>query len=166
MINPTPEKTVHWKEGAIDSCIVKPLRKFEDGRGWLGEFFRHDEVPESLHPAMGYLSLTNPDVSRGPHEHKYQTDFFLFFSGSFRLYLWDDRETSPTYGTRQILNVGQENPMIVVIPPGIVHAYWNVGEEAALVINCPNKLYAGEGKAEPVDEIRHEEIENSPFIME
>lgn len=157
---------VTWKEGDIDACIVKPLKKFKDSRGWLGEFFRDDELPESLHPAMGYLSLTNPGISRGPHEHEHQTDLFLFFSGSFRLYLWDDRKSSPTYGCRQILDVGQDNPMIAIVPPGVVHAYWNVGETEALVVNCPNKLYAGKGKAEPVDEIRHEDIENSPFIME
>lgn len=157
---------MNWKDDAIASCTVKPLTKYSDERGWLGEFFRHDELPASLHPTMGYLSLTKPGVSRGPHEHEHQTDLFLFFSGTFKLYLWDDRKESPTYGNRQIVEVGEANPAIAIVPPGVVHAYWNVGDTEALVVNCPNKLYAGEGKKEPVDEIRHEEMENSPFIME
>lgn len=154
-----------WNDTPIDGCIVKPLTQYSDERGWLGEFFRHDELPAELHPAMGYLSLTKPGVSRGPHEHVHQTDLFLFFSGNFRLFLWDDREASATYGCRQILDVGENNPTIAIVPPGVVHAYWNQGDTDALVINCPNQLYAGEGKKESVDEIRHEEMENSPFIM-
>ena len=155
-----------WKEGDIEACSVKPLKKFSDERGWLGEFFRVDELPDMLHPAMGYLSLTKPGISRGPHEHVAQTDLFLFFSGTFRLYLWDARADSPSYGCRQIIDVGEDNPTIAIVPPGVVHAYWNTGNSKALVINCPNKLYAGEGKKEAVDEIRHEDMEDSPFIME
>lgn len=157
---------IEWKEGSIDACIIKSLTKYSDERGWLGEFFRNDELPVSLHPAMGYLSLTHPGVSRGPHEHEDQTDLFLFFSGTFKLYLWDARADSSTYGTRQVLEVGASNPTVAIIPPGVVHAYWNVGDTDALVVNCPNRLYAGKGKKEPVDEIRHEDLENSPFIMD
>ena len=155
-----------WREGEIEGCLIEPLKKFSDARGWLGEFFRIDELPAPLNPVMGYLSLTKPNVSRGPHEHVDQTDLFLFFSGTFRLYAWDARETSPTYGCRLVLDVGEKNPVRAIIPPGVVHAYWNVGDTEALVVNCPNQLYAGEGKQEPVDEIRHEDIENSPFTME
>jgi hypothetical protein len=35
----------------------------------------------------------------------------------------------------------------------------------AYVLNFPDKLYAGQNRSEPVDEIRHEEI-NSPFSMD
>ncbi len=157
---------MNWNDDAIASCTLQPLKQYSDERGWLGEFFRHDELPANLHPTMGYLSLTKPGVSRGPHEHEAQTDLFLFFSGTFKLYLWDARKDSPTYGNRQVIEVGEANPTIAIVPPGVVHAYWNVGETEALVINCPNQLYAGEGKKEPVDEIRHEELENSPFVME
>ena len=44
--------------------------------------------------------------------------------------------------------------MAVWIPPGVVHAYRNVGTIPGLVFNSPNRLYAGYGKREPVDEIR------------
>jgi dTDP-4-dehydrorhamnose 3,5-epimerase len=55
------------------------------------------------------------------------------------------------------LVVGQSSPAAVWIPPGVVHAYRNIGEVPGLVFNAPNRLYAGWGKHEPVDEIRHEE---------
>jgi dTDP-4-dehydrorhamnose 3,5-epimerase len=54
----------------------------------------------------------------------------------------------------------------VLVPAGVVHAYQNVGSDQGIVINCPNRLYAGLGKREPVDEIRHEDDPNTIFTME
>ncbi len=155
-----------WKDAPIDGCAVTPLRKFSDERGWLAEIFRQDELPAALHPVMGYLSQTYPGVARGPHEHRDQTDLFVFFDGVFRLFLWDAREASPTCGHRQVLRLGRDHPAVALVPPGVVHAYRNVGPEAALIFNCPNRLYAGEGKKGPVDEIRHEDRAGSPYAMD
>ena len=58
------------------------------------------------------------------------------------------------------------NPAAVWIPPGVVHAYRNVGDVSGLVFNAPNRLYAGWGKKEPVDEIRHEDAEPGIFPMD
>jgi dTDP-4-dehydrorhamnose 3,5-epimerase len=152
--------------GAIEGCEIRDLTPFEDERGWLAEFFRLDELPSSLQPRMGYLSLTRPGVARGPHEHERQTDLFLFFSGTFRLYAWDMRTASPTYGNRLRMDLGEAQPAVVVVPPGVVHAYRNVGSGDAYIINCPNGLYAGEARRDPVDEIRHEDRMDSPFHLD
>ncbi|CAM3273415.1 dTDP-4-dehydrorhamnose 3,5-epimerase family protein [Rhodothermus bifroesti] len=157
---------MNWQEGPIAGCIIRPLRRFEDSRGWLAEFFRQDELDPTVYPVMGYLSLTHPGVTRGPHEHRKQTDLFVFFHGQLRLYLWDTRPDAPTYGYRQVLDVGEVNPVIVLVPPGVVHAYRNTGTEPALLINCPNQLYAGWGRKEAVDEIRHENRPDHPFTMD
>ncbi len=158
--------SMHWKDAPIDGCLITPLKKFADTRGWLIEFFRQDELPSALHPVMGYLSMTHPSVARGPHEHQDQTDLFVFFNGTFRLYLWDTRREAPTFGHRQVMDLGEANPTVAIVPPGVVHAYRNVGEHDALIINCPNQLYAGEGKQESVDEIRHEDQAESVFVMD
>jgi dTDP-4-dehydrorhamnose 3,5-epimerase len=155
-----------WKDGAIEGCDVTPFKKFHDQRGWLAEIFRRDELPEGLLPAMGYLSMTEPGVARGPHAHRHQTDLFAFFHGTLRVYLWDAREASPTYGCRMVFEAGHERPLILSVPPGVVHAYRNVGDADAVTANFPNQLYAGEKRREPVDEIRYEETESSPFQMD
>ena len=56
--------------------------------------------------------------------------------------------------------MGAEKPCLVFVPPGVVHAYRNVGTEEAFVMNFPDKLYAGWGRKEPVDEIRHEDFDS------
>lgn len=147
-----------FTKGKINDVIITPLKKFVDERGWLVEFFRHDEVAEEFYPVMGYLSVTEPNVQRGPHEHVDQADLFSFIGPSnFKLRLWDNRETSETYRNVMTLFVGADNPQSVIIPKGVVHAYKNVGSVQGMVINCPNQLFMGEGKRAPIDEIRHED---------
>ncbi len=156
-----------YHQGPIDGVIWKPLRKYQDGRGWLCELFRHDEVPAEFHPVMAYISLTEPGAARGPHEHADQADFFGFLGPSnFNLYLWDNRPKSATYLHRVVETVGVDNPMALIVPPGVVHAYKNISSEPGLVFNCPNRLYKGAGRKNPVDEIRHEEERDTPFILD
>ena len=156
-----------FTSGSIKDVIVKNLVKFIDDRGWLTEVFRLDETDPKYVPAMGYISITRPGVARGPHEHVDQSDYFAFIGPSnFKVYLWDNRKDSPTYMTRQIVYAGEDAPKSLIIPPGVVHAYKNIGEQAGMVVNNPNRLYAGKGKKEPVDEIRHEGNPNTPYTLD
>ena len=68
--------------------------------------------------------------------------------------------------SNQRFDGGEENPLFVLVPKGVVHAYKNVGKTDGLVINCPNRLYAGWERKEPVDEIRHEEDDGAPFRLD
>ena len=63
---------------APNGVIVKQLIKFVDERGYLIETFRFDILPEGLNPQMSYVSYTEHGVSRGPHEHRDQTNIFAF----------------------------------------------------------------------------------------
>jgi len=158
---------MQFTAGPIDGVIWKPLNKFHDQRGWLCEMFRQDDVPAEYHPVMAYLSVTEAGVARGPHEHVDQADYFCFLGPSnFKVYLWDNRHKSPTYRHRFTDVVGQDKPMMLIIPAGVAHAYKNVGGEPGVVFNCPNRLYKGPGRKDPVDEIRHEEDKDSPFQLD
>lgn len=154
-------------EGDIQDIVVYELKKYKDDRGWLAELFRHDELDEEFYPAMSYISFTTPGLTRGPHEHLDQADLFCFIGPSvFMLRMWDNREDSPTFNHRMTLFVGDDNPTAVVVPKGVVHGYKNVGAIDGMVINCPNRLYMGAGKREPIDEIRHEDEPDTIFRME
>lgn len=156
-----------FSEGEIKGVVVRKLKKFFDDRGWLTELFRKDELDEEFLPAMSYISSTNPGVTRGPHEHWDQADFFCFIGPSnFKLRVWDNRKDSETFGSMMTMIVGQDNPAAVLIPAGVVHGYRNVGDIDGIVINCPNRLYAGTGRKEEVDEIRHEDDGESTFSMD
>jgi dTDP-4-dehydrorhamnose 3,5-epimerase len=103
-------------------------------------------------------------VVRGPHVHVAQSDCFVFLGpGSFRLYLWDRREKSATNGEKLEIELGESNPSLVIVPPGVVHGYKCISDVPALSINLPDKLYKGINKAEEVDEIRWEKDPQSPY---
>jgi dTDP-4-dehydrorhamnose 3,5-epimerase len=156
-----------FKDSPIQDVVVRPVKRYTDHRGWLMELYRLDELAGEFHPQMAYVSQTLPGVARGPHEHAEQSDCFVFVGpGDFDLYLWDAREGSPTFNHRQKLRAGESNPQLVIVPPGVVHAYRNVSDQPGWVFNCPNRLYAGHGKKEPVDEIRHEDRTDKRFELD
>ena len=155
-----------FRPGKIEGVIWQSLAAHRDERGWLVELFRQDEMAAEVLPAMAYLSETSAGQTRGPHEHLQQTDHFCFIgSTTFHLYLWDNRQESPTYLFHEVAILPAGRAMSVVVPPGVVHAYRNVGAMPGLVANCPNRLYRGEGRGDPVDEIRHEDDPATVFRL-
>ena len=156
-----------YKNGKIHDVVTRKLAKYVDERGWLMELFRHDEIDEEFYPVMTYISQTLPGVARGPHEHVDQADYFCFIGPSnFKVYLWDARKDSETYLKKMVFVAGEDNPVMVIVPKGVVHAYKNIGITNGIVFNAPNQLYAGWNKKEEVDEIRHEDIDDSPFQLD
>ncbi len=156
-----------FTNGKIHDVVVKDLLKHVDERGWLTELYRSDEVPAAYLPVMAYISTTLPNVARGPHEHLTQADHFAFLGPSnFKVYLWDNRQDSPTFMVRQIVYAGEDSPRALIIPPGVVHAYRNVGVKPGMVVNLPNMLFAGKGRRETVDEIRHEIDPGTNFLLD
>jgi dTDP-4-dehydrorhamnose 3,5-epimerase len=156
-----------FQAAEIHGVIIRDLKKYVDSRGWLIELFREDEIDEKFKPAMSYVSVTNAGVARGPHEHVDQSDVFAFIGPSnFKIYLWDDRKASPTYRHKFYFLAGEDAPKSVIIPPGVVHAYKNVGDVPGMVVNMPNRLYAGRNRKSPVDEIRHEDKLETLFILD
>jgi dTDP-4-dehydrorhamnose 3,5-epimerase len=153
--------------GEIADVVVYELKKYYDERGWLCELFRRDDLASEFFPAMSYLSITRPGVTRGPHEHVDQADLFCFLGPSdFHLRMWDNRPESPTFRHVMDVRAGETGPKAVIVPTGVVHAYKNYGTVDGMVVNCPNRLYMGEKRSEPVDEIRHEDDPETEFLMD
>ena len=157
---------MQFKRGEIEGVIVKQLAKFSDERGYLVETFRIDNLSSKLRPVMSYVSYTKPGVARGPHEHMEQTDIFCFMGpGNFKIRLWDNRKDYNSYGNFMELIGGKDNPIQLIVPPGVVHGYKNISEdEMGMVLNYPNKLYGGLNKKEKIDEIRHEDKEDEFYL--
>lgn len=146
----------------IAGVVITELQIHRDGRGWLGEAYRADEADHR--PAMAYLSVTEPGRARGPHEHLYQTDLFVFAGpGEFAVYLYDNRAESPTAGARFEGFFGEGRPVSLLVPPRVIHAYRCISATAGWIVNMPDKLYKGCGRKNQLDEIRHEDKPDSPF---
>jgi len=150
----------------IKDVIIKALKKNTDERGFLIEAWRADWGEIFFSPHMSYVSFTFYNKTRGPHEHKHQTDYFIFGPfGTFALYLWDNRQNSPTFNISMTVHGGEDSPVLVIVPPGVIHGYKCVSEKGGIVFNQPDSLYRGAGGKGKVDEIRHENDPHSKFII-
>jgi len=146
---------------------IEALPVFGDARGTLHELFRVDETPAGFQPLMACTSWTSPGITRGPHEHVGQDDYFTFAGPSaFLVALWDARPGGKGGEEAWLLKTGEPFPSRIYIPHGVVHAYRNVGEKPGLGVNVANMVMPGPGRKGPVDEIRHELNPSSPFQFE
>ena len=143
------------------------MRYITTSRGWLCELFRHDDLPAEFHPVMAYISMTEAGVAAGRTNTSIRADLLLFHRpvALQGLPVGSSRRFADLLA-RQTEIVGVDRPMLLIVPPGVVHAYKNVGGEPGLVFNCPNRLYKGPGRKEAVDEIRHEDQTDSPYRLD
>ncbi len=118
----------------IEGVVFESLDKQIDGRGWQAPVFA-DSSPAANDSAWRLsASETRPGITRGPIEERDRASYLGFTGpGEFRLYLWDCRIDSPTFGARYSTVVGESNPLSVTIPAGVVYAYRNIGDQSGLV---------------------------------
>ena len=143
---------------------VEALPVFKDPRGSLHELFRTDEIPAGFKPLMACSSWSHAGVTRGPHQHVGQDDYFTFAGPSnFTVYLWDDRPGAAGAAKGWFIHTGEQAPTRIHVPRGVVHAYHNTGNVSGLVVTVTSLLFKGEDRRDPVDEIRHELNPNSTY---
>ncbi len=124
----------------IEGVIVRNLKKNADERGFLMEILRSDwEGFEKF--GQSYVSLNYPGVIRAWHYHNKQTDYFVCVAGMIKVPLYDGRQTSATFRELNEFVMGDDNPLMVKIPPGVYHGYKTVGVMPSLLVNFPTEVY-------------------------
>ena len=124
----------------IDGVQIKRLRLIPDERGYLMEMLRSDD-PMFEKFGQVYLSVAYPGVVKGWHYHKVQTDNFTIVKGMMKVVLYDGRDGSPTKGEINEFFIGELNPLLVTIPPGVLHGMKAIGDTPGMLVNCPTEPY-------------------------
>ncbi len=124
----------------IDGVHLKKLKQIPDERGFVLEILRSDD---SFYKKFGqaYLSVVYPAIVKGWHFHKIQTDHFAVIKGMAKVVLFDQRQDSKTFGELNEFFIGELNPVLLVIPPLVVHGMKGIGNKPAYLINCPTEVY-------------------------
>lgn len=124
----------------IDGVKIKHLRVIPDERGWLMEILRSDD---EIFQQFGqvYITTAYPGVVKGWHYHKKQTDNFTCVHGMMKVVLYDAREGSSTKGTIMEFFVGEKNPILISVPPGVYHGFKGIGTETAYFLSVPTRPY-------------------------
>ena len=119
----------------IKGVLVKPLSQIADERGKIMHMLRADE-PHFEQFGEIYFSVVYPGMVKAWHLHKEMTLNYAVIIGMVKLVLYDPREDSPTKGEIQELVIGEDNYVLVKIPPGIYNGFKGIGTKPAIVANC------------------------------
>lgn len=123
----------------IDGVTVTPLVSHADNRGALTELMTtRDGLQEPI--VHVYQVEAKAGSIRGWVYHRHQFDRLAFTRGRIRVALFDMRQDSPTFNKLSVLILGEERPSLLRIPPFVVHAVQNLGEDA-IFINMPTRVY-------------------------
>ncbi len=124
----------------IEGVKIKQLKVIPDERGFLMEMLRCDDE-FFLKFGQMYLTVAYPGAVKGWHYHKKQTDHFAVVKGMLKVVLYDSREDSATSGEVNEFFMGDKNPILLVIPPYVLHGMKGIGNEPGYLVNCPTEPY-------------------------
>ena len=124
----------------IEGVRVRQLKPIPDERGYLMEMLRSDwEEFEKF--GQVYVTAAYPGVVKAWHYHRLQTDHFICLQGMAKVVLYDSREDSPTYQQIEEFFIGHLNPLLIKIPPFVIHGFKGLGPGMTLIVNVPTELY-------------------------
>ena len=119
----------------IDGVVITPLRQMPDERGAVMHMLRRD-WPVFSNFGEIYFSSVHPGVVKGWHIHHRMILNYAVPVGRIKFVLYDDRDDSPTRDEIQEIFMGQDNYVLVTVPPMIWNGFKGVGDMTALVANC------------------------------
>ena len=145
---------------AIEGVIIKKLKFIPDERGRLLEILRLDD-PFFEKFGQVYITTAYPGVVKAWHYHKKQTDHFAVVAGMGKIALFDNRDKSPTFGAVDVFFAGDYHPILIRIPPLVVHGFQALGNTEVLLLNCPSEPYNHSAPDEY--RINHDDSELIPY---
>ena len=136
----------------IEGVKIKPLKKIPDERGMIMHMLRSDDADFEKFGEI-YFSCVYPGVVKGWHGHKKMTLNYAVIKGMIKLVLYDDRKDSKTKGEIMEIFMGEDNYVLVSIPPNVWNGFKGIGTKEAIVANCsthphdPDEIY----RCDPID---------------
>lgn len=129
----------------IPDVVVHHFTTHIDARGSLTEIFRSSwgSVPIRQWTAMS-LGVR---VIRGPSVHHRHTDAVIALTGVLQIGLRDLREKSPAFRQTSRLTLPGLQPMVVFIPPGVMHTFYAATEPTLVLVGTTHEY-------DPDDDIR------------
>ena len=127
----------------IAGVKIKPLKIWPDDRGFLYETLRKDD---QFFKKFGQsnVTMTYPGVIKAFHWHKKQDDYWVCVQGMIQTVLYDLRPNSKTKGEIQEIYMGEQSPVLVYIPHGVVHGYKVLGPKPAILVYYTSEVYNSE----------------------
>ena len=117
----------------IDGVLVTPLARIADERGTILHMLRADD-PHFLGFGEIYFSTVYPGAIKGWHIHREMTLNYAIPVGRVKLVLYDDRPGSSTRGVLEEHFVGEENYLLLTVPPVVWNGFKGIGSGTAVSV--------------------------------
>ena len=119
----------------IDGVKIVALLQIADERGKIMHMLKATD-PHFIKFGEIYFSCAWPGTVKAWHIHKSMTVNNAVISGRAKLVMYDGREGSPTFGELQEVFMGEDNYVLVQIPPGVANGYKAYGDKLVVLANC------------------------------
>jgi dTDP-4-dehydrorhamnose 3,5-epimerase len=119
----------------IKGVSITSLKSFLDERGMVRHMLRCTDPHFSRFGEI-YFSTIFPGAIKAWHVHRKMELNYATIVGNIKLVLYDDRKGSQTYQELQEIFMGEDNYVLVKIPPNVVNGFKAIGNEQAIVANC------------------------------
>jgi len=119
----------------IAGVQVKRLTQILDERGKVMHMMKRTDEHFNGFGEI-YFSVIFPGAIKAWHRHREMELNYAVVSGNIKLVLWDGREDSATRGETQEIFMGEDNYVLVKVPPGVVNGFIALGNERAIIANC------------------------------
>lgn len=119
----------------IKDVYLVHLTSHADQRGQFTEIFRKEWFPQrSWNELQSNRSVSEAGVLRGLHYHHHQIDYWLVLQGTLRAGLVDLRQSSPTKGHAQIIEIKESDDLGLYIPSGVAHGFLGLTKVTLLYV--------------------------------
>jgi dTDP-4-dehydrorhamnose 3,5-epimerase len=119
----------------IDGVKIIPLKQIVDERGKIMHMMKATD-PHFIKFGEIYFSCAWPGTVKAWHIHKTMTVNNAVIVGRAKLVLYYTRQGSKTCGELQEIFLGEDNYVLVQIPPGIANGYKAYGDKMVILGNC------------------------------
>ena len=124
----------------INQVKIKKIIRHHDDRGYFSEIIKMgEETFQDIRQTS--FTKTYPGVIKAFHWHNQQFDIWFPVSGQLQVVLYDMRPDSPTYQQTQVIYAGEDNPLLILIPPKVAHGYRVLGNIPATLFYHTTKAY-------------------------
>jgi len=118
----------------IEGVQINSRRVIPDDRGKIMHIMKsNDDQFKSFGEV--YCSSIYPGVVKGWHMHKKMTLNYVVLKGNIKFVLYDDRPNSQTYKQIQEIIIGENQYVMVTVPPFVWNGFKGIGMEESFVIN-------------------------------
>ena len=118
----------------IEGISITRKKIIPDDRGKVMHIMKNSDDEYSAFGEV-YCSTVYPGIVKGWHLHEKMTLHYTVLKGNIKFVLYDGRPESKTYKEIQEIIIGDNNFVMVTVPPMVWNGFKGIGTEEAFVIN-------------------------------